>query len=172
RPAMLWNDNRARLEAGVYREGVALESRAGLRAAPGLTACKLAWLRTNEPDTARRTVRLSLCKDYLRLRMTGEFVTEPCDAAGTLLFDEAKRQWSDESLDLFGLQAEQLPRVIEGPEISGRLLPAIAARWGIDRPAVVIAGAGDGAAGAIGIGSTGPGRGCISLGSAAAIGNR
>ncbi|MHA6731271.1 xylulokinase [Devosia sp. A369] len=169
RPAMLWNDNRARLEAGIYREDVALESRAGLRAAPGLTACKLAWLRTNEPDTARRTVRISLCKDYLRLRMTGEFVTDPCDAAGTLLFDEAKRQWSDESLDLFGLQTEQLPRVIEGPEISGRLLPAIAARWGIDRPAVVIAGAGDGAAGAIGIGLTEPGRGFISLGTSAQI---
>src|SRR5690606_36899607 len=77
--------------------------------------------------------------------------------------------WSAESLDLFGLQAEQLPRVIEGPEISGRLLPAIAARWGIDRLAVVIAGAGDGAAGAIGIGLTEPGRGFISLGTSAQI---
>ena len=169
RPAMLWNDGRATREAAEATALPWLEPGAGLGPAPGLTACKHAWLARAEPATHARVARLTLCKDYLRLRMTGEHATDPCDAAGTLLFDEAARDWSDRALAAFGLSREMLPRVVEGPEPTGRLRAALARDWGFGTAPLVIAGAGDGAAGALGLGLVAPGAGFVSLGTSAQI---
>ncbi|TPE49897.1 xylulokinase [Amaricoccus solimangrovi] len=169
RPAILWNDTRATREAAEAAALPWLEAAAGLRPGPGMTACKHVWLARHEPDVAAATRRLTLCKDYLRLRMTGEHATDPCDAAGTLLLDEAARDWSDRALDHFGMPRVSLPRVVEGPEPTGRLRPALAAAWGLDAAPVVIAGAGDGAAGALGLGLVAPGEGFVSLGTSAQI---
>jgi xylulokinase len=167
RPAILWNDNRARAQAERFRTDLELEARAGLKAAPGLTACKIAWVQSNEQETWHLTARITLCKDYLRLRMTGIHATDPCDAAGTLLFDEIARDWCDRSLALFGLSRAMLPVVFEGPMSTGGLISSVAARWGLRPGTPVVAGAGDGAAGAIGIGATRSGSGFISLGTSA-----
>ena len=169
RPAMLWNDARATREAAEARGLGWLEAEAGLAPAPGLTAVKHRWLARAEPPTFAAARRLTLCKDYLRLRMTGTHATDPCEAAGTLLFDEASRGWSERALDAFGLARAMLPAVAEGPEATGRLRPGLAAEWGFDAAPLVIAGAGDGAAGALGLGLAREGEGFVSLGTSAQI---
>lgn len=168
-PAILWNDNRARDQAARAALLPGLEARAGLRPAPGLTACKLDWLAEHAPEIRSRTARITFCKDWLRLRMTGIHATDPCEAAGSLLLDEARRDWSDDSLRAFGLTRAMLPAVVEGPQATGPLHADLAARWGIAGRPVVVAGAGDGAAGAIGIGAVRPGTGFISIGTSAQI---
>ncbi|PZQ96117.1 MAG: xylulokinase [Cereibacter sphaeroides] len=167
--AILWNDNRAHNEAARATLLPGLEARSGLRPAPGLTACKLDWLARNDPARRDRIARITFCKDWLRLRMTGIHATDPCEAAGSLLFDEARRDWSEESLRAFGLHRIMLPPVLEGPAPTGHLLPELASRWGIAGKPVVVAGAGDGAAGAIGIGAVHPEQGFISVGTSAQI---
>lgn len=96
RPAILWHDGRAEAESRLLEERVpGLGRIAGVPAMPGLTAPKLVWLRAHEPEMAARVARVLLPKDYLRLRLTGEHVTDMSDAAGTLWLDQAKRDWSD-----------------------------------------------------------------------------
>lgn len=169
RPAIIWNDNRARIEADEAGSIPEIEAIAGLRPAPGLTACKLAWLDRNEPSLRQRLARITFCKDYLRLLMTGIHATDPCEAAGSLLFDEKRRTWSDFLLSRFGLAREMLPEVCEGPQVTGVLHSHLAMRWGLSGRPVVVAGAGDGAAGAIGIAAARSGRGFISIGTSAQI---
>ncbi len=137
--------NGAELEAAVPR----LRQIAGNIAMPGFTAPKLAWLRKHEPDLFARIATVLLPKDYVRLCMTGEKASDLSDSAGTLWLDVAARDWSDELLSATGLTRSHMPRLLEGTEVSGKLLPQVAARWGMD-PVAVAAGAGDNAAGAPG----------------------
>ena len=164
RPAILWNDSRsapacAQLEARVDVHGIT-----GNRAMPGFTAPKLLWLAEHEPDSFRKTARVLLPKDYLRLRLCGVYATDCSDASGTLWLDVGERRWSEPMLNATGLTLEHMPRVVEGSEPTGTLRPELAAAWGM-RPDVLIAGgAGDQAAGAIGIGTVAPGAANLSLG--------
>lgn len=164
RPAILWNDGRSMAECAEL-EAAEPASRAitGNLAMPGFTAPKLAWVRRHEPETFARTASVLLPKDWLRLVLTGEKASDLSDAAGTLWLDVARREWSDAMLAATGLTRAQMPQLFEGPEVTGALRGSVAAAWGMDRVPVV-AGAGDNAAGAVGVGVIADGDGLLSLG--------
>lgn len=170
RPAILWNDGRAVEECATLTATVPrLAEIAGVVAMPGFTAPKLLWMRAHEPEEFGRIRHIVLAKDTVRLRLTGEIVTDMADAAGTLLLDERSRDWSEPILAAVGLSREQAPRLLEGNAPSGMLRREIASAWGLPHPVVVAAGGGDSAAGAIGIGAFAEGDSFISLGTSAQI---
>jgi xylulokinase len=122
RPAILWNDQRTGAECAEIEQLVGLErlvSLTGNRALPGFTAPKLLWLRRHEPDVYRSIRRVTLPKDYVRFRLTGEWVIDAADASGTLLFDVAHRRWSDDVLSALEVPRDWLPPVYESTEIAG-----------------------------------------------------
>ena len=141
RPAILWNDQRTATECAAIEERVGLErliELTGNRALTGFTAPKLLWLRANEPDVYARISQVLLPKDYVRFQLTGARAIDAADASGTLLFDVAHRCWSDEVLDALELPREWLPDVHEGTEIAGAGDQAAAALGvGVDRPGPV-----------------------------------
>ncbi|MCA8425054.1 xylulokinase [Burkholderia seminalis] len=164
RPAILWNDGRADAEcAELERLAPTLRAVAGNLAMPGFTAPKLLWVRRHEPDVFARIAHVLLPKDYLRYRLTGTFATDPSDAAGTLWLDVAKRDYDDGLLAACGLSRAQVPAVFEGNRIAGTLLPGVARSLGL-REIPVVAGGGDNAAGAVGVGIVRPGDALLSLG--------
>jgi xylulokinase len=170
RPAILWNDGRchaecAELEAAAPR----LHDIAGNLAMPGFTAPKLLWVRKHEPEVFARVKSVLLPKDWLRLQLTGDKVSDPSDAAGTLWLDVARRDWSDELLGACGLTRSHMPRLVEASQPSGVLKPELAKAWGLGAEVIVAGGAGDNAASAIGIGATAPGDGFISLGTSGVL---
>ena len=157
RPAILWNDGRTAAECAEIEERIGLDeliALTGNRALTGFTAPKLLWLRRHEPDAYARIARIALPKDYVRMRLCGEHVIDASDASGTLLLDVARRRWSDEVLEALGLDPAWLPRVLESPEVSGITADGVP----------VAAGAGDQAAGALGVGVDRPGPLSIALG--------
>ncbi|KZE35531.1 xylulokinase [Chelatococcus daeguensis] len=165
RPAILWNDGRAHAEcAALARRLPTLGHVAGVPAMPGFTAPKLLWLATNEPETFRRVARVLLPKDYIRFRLTGEAVTDMSDAAGTLWLDEARRDWSDDILAATGLTRAHMPRLVEGTALAGSLQATMAQALGLPAGLPVAGGAGDAAAGGIGIGAVNDGDAFLSLG--------
>src|SRR5436190_6642394 len=165
RPAILWNDGRsARQCEQLEAAAPMLRSVAGNAAMPGFTAPKLLWVRDREPDIFARTARVLLPKDWLRLGLTGEHASEMSDASGTLWLDVGRRDWSDELLAACHLTRARMPRLVEGSEVSGRLRPALATRWGMDANIVIAGGGGDNAASAVGVGAVRPNQGFVSLG--------
>jgi xylulokinase len=145
RPAILWNDGRTQAQCDEIEARVGFErlvELTGNRALAGFTAPKLLWLAEHEPDVYARLAHVLLPKDYVRLRLTGEHGIDVADASGTLLFDVARRCWSDEVLDALEVDPAWLPRAFESPELSG------VTHGGVP----VAAGAGDQAAGALGVG--------------------
>jgi xylulokinase len=151
RPAMLWNDQRTAAECAEIEERVGLArliELTGNRALTGFTAPKLLWLRTHEPETYARIRHILLPKDYVRFRRTGEHAIDVADASGTLLFDVANRRWSEDVLDALEIPREWLPPSYESTEI---------------------AGAGDQAAGALGVGIEGPGALSVVLGTSGVV---
>ena len=164
RPAILWNDGRCAEECALLEDNVADARRiTGNLMMPGFTAPKLLWVERHEPAVFRQIDKVLLPKDYLRLRMTGEFASDMSDAAGTMWLDVAKRDWSDVMLEACQLTREQMPALFEGSEITGVLKADIAQAWGM--PAVpVVAGGGDNAAGAVGVGMVDPGQAMLTLG--------
>jgi xylulokinase len=165
RPAILWNDGRSTAECRELMQAVPdIASIAGVEAMPGFLAPKLLWLRRHEPEVFQRIQRIMLPKDYLRLRLTGAFATDMADAAGTLLLDEAERDWSPRLVEAAGVRLDQLPQLLEGSQASGRLKASLAAAWGLGNDVPVAAGGGDAACGAVGIGAVEDGDAFISLG--------
>jgi xylulokinase len=151
RPAILWNDQRTAAECAEIEERVDLErliALTGNRALTGFTAPKLLWLRRHEPDVYGRIHRIVLPKDYVRLRLTGEWAIDAADASGTLLFDVAERRWSEEMLAALELPAEWLPPVGESTDV---------------------AGAGDQQAAALGVGVIEPGAVSVVLGTSGVV---
>ena len=145
RPAILWNDQRTAAECEEIEQRIGLErliAATGNRALTGFTAPKLLWLEKHEPDVHERIAHILLPKDYVRLRLCGERAIDVADASGTLLFDVARREWSSEVCEALGVPAEWLPRALESPEVSGETAGGTP----------VAAGAGDQAAGALGVG--------------------
>jgi xylulokinase len=162
RPAILWNDQRTATECAEIEARVGLRELvrlSGNRALPGFTAPKLLWLRRHEPETYERIAHVLLPKDYVRLRLTGERVTDVADASGTLLLDVAHRRWSEELLQALELPAAWLPALVESPVVSGRTGDGIP----------VAAGAGDQAAGALGVGVDRPGPLSVVLGTSGVV---
>ena len=162
RPAILWNDQRTEAECVEIEERVGLArliQLTGNRALTGFTAPKLLWLRRHEPTTYAQVAHVLLPKDYVRLRLTGEHVIDVADASGTLLFDVARRRWSQEMLEALELDAAWLPRALESPEVSGETVAGIP----------VAAGAGDQAAAALGVGVDRPGPVSVVLGTSGVV---
>ncbi len=155
RPAMLWNDGRTGPQCVEITQRVGAErliSIAGNPALAGFQAPKVLWLREHEPHHYTRVRRVLLPKDFIRLQLTGEYASDASDAAGTLLLDLKRRDWSDEIVQVLEIPREWLPRVYEGPEVTGRLTRAAAEELGLPTGLPVIAGGGDNAAAAIGTG--------------------
>lgn len=169
RPAILWNDVRAAAECAVLeRSFPALRATTGNIAMPGFTAPKLMWLRAHEPQVFAATRTVLLPKAWLRFRLTGELVEDMSDASGTLWLDVGVRDWSDAALAATGMDRAAMPRLVEGNAPAGRLRPEIAAAWGMG-PALLAGGAGDNAAGAIGLGAIRPGQAFVSLGTSGVL---
>ena len=168
RPAILWNDQRTARECAEIEDRVGLErllALTGNRALTGFTAPKLLWLRHHEPEAYARIARVMLPKDYVRLRLTGEWAIDASDASGTLLLDVAERRWSDEVLDALELPRHWLPPVLESPERAGETC----ARDTVSPGTPVAAGAGDQPAAAVGVGATAPGRLSVVLGTSGVV---
>ena len=161
RPALLWNDGRTAAECEEIERLVGRErlvELTGNRAATGFTAPKLLWVRRHEPEVWARIRHVMLPKDYVRFRLTGELGTDASDASGTLLFDVARRRWSDDVLEALEIPPGWLPPVRESVEAAGRA-----------GDAVVAAGAGDQAAAALGLGVVQPGPVSVVLGTSGVV---
>ena len=162
RPAILWNDQRTEAECVEIEERIGLArliQLTGNRALTGFTAPKLLWLRRHEPTTYAEVAHVLLPKDYVRLRLTGEHAIDVADASGTLLFNVARRRWSQEMLEVLELDPAWLPQALESPEISGETVAGIP----------VAAGAGDQAAAALGVGVDRPGPVSVVLGTSGVV---
>ena len=170
RPAILWNDGRSGAQCEALMQAVPeLAAITGNLAMPGFTAPKLQWVRENEPDIFAKTRKVLLPKDWLRLMLTGEAVSDMSDAAGTLWLDVAQRDWSDRLLAATGLTRDHMPRLVEGSACAARVKPDICTRWGLPDDVLVAGGAGDNAASAVGMGLVRPGQGFVSLGTSGVV---
>lgn len=164
RPCMLWNDGRSFQECESLIESCPeLLIRSGNLAMPGFTAPKVLWVKHYEPDLYAQLKTVLLPKDYINYRLTGLLTTDCSDAAGTLWLDPKTRQWDDVLLKVCGLSQENMPKVHEACDVIGKLTLEVADVLGLPQVPVV-AGAGDNAAGAVGMGIINPGQGLLSLG--------
>jgi xylulokinase len=155
RPALIWCDQRTPEQCLAITERVGADRLIELTSNPALTGFtlpKLLWVRDHEPDIWARVRTVLLPKDYVRLRLTGERATDVADASGTLLFDVAKRRWSRAMLDAMEMDGAYLPAVFESPEVTGQVSESGATATGLRAGTPVVAGAGDQAAGAVGMG--------------------
>ncbi|MCC0029784.1 MAG: xylulokinase [Brucellaceae bacterium] len=169
RPCILWNDVRSHKEARALDSDPAFRRISGNIVFPGFTAPKLVWVKENEPEHFDKTAKVLLPKDYLRLWLTGDYISEMSDSAGTSWLDTAARAWSDTLLEASGMRAEQMPALVEGSEPGGELRGELAARWGMDGPVVVAGGGGDNAASAIGMGVVHAGSAFVSIGTSGVL---
>jgi xylulokinase len=156
RRALLWNDQRTKEECDeIERRGGGRNKLIELVANPaltGFTAPKILWLRNHEPKNFDKLAKVLLPKDEIRRRLTGEFATEVSDASGMLLLDVAKRRWSKKLLDKLELDESLLAKCYESEQVTGKLMPSIAKQLGLSTDCVVVGGAGDCAANAVGTG--------------------
>ncbi|WP_099222856.1 xylulokinase [Listeria costaricensis] len=166
RPAILWNDVRTTAECEQITEalGERLLEITKNRALEGFTLPKLLWVRENEPENWARAVRFLLPKDYLGFRMTGQQQMDFSDAAGTLLLDLARREWSAEMLERFDLPVTLCPRLVASTDRIGTVLPELAAEWGLPEGIAVFAGGADNACAAVGAGILAEGSAMLSIG--------
>jgi xylulokinase len=170
RPAILWNDSRSSAEcAELEARWPELRAVTGNKAMPGFTAPKLLWVAHHEPEIFARTVLVVLPKAYIRLVLSGEAIEEMSDAAGSLWLDVGKRDWSDAALAATGLSRSHMPRLVEGSAPAGRLRADLVQRWGMVKVPLFAGGAGDNAAGAVGLGAIAPGSAFISLGTSGVL---
>jgi xylulokinase len=170
RPVILWNDGRAYDECrALAAECPDLATIAGVAPLPGFTAPQLMWLARHEPETRRRIARLLLPKDYLGLRLHGRHVTDPSDAAGTLLFDQQAGRWSEPLIAAAGIDPAWLPEIRPSASVAGPVTPDAGRALGLPAGLPVAVGAGDTAAGGVGLGAVGPGDAVISIGTSGQI---
>ena len=172
RPAILWNDQRTGAECDEIRTRVGFErlvAITGNDALTGFTAPKILWMRNHEPDLYGRIGHVLLPKDFVRLRLTGEYACDRADGGGTLLFDHAARTWSSEVLAALDIPAVWLPPTFEGPEVTGTVSATGAAATGLAAGTPVVAGGGDQAASAVGTGAVAPGIVTASLGTSGVV---
>ncbi|MDW8052667.1 MAG: xylulokinase [Armatimonadota bacterium] len=172
RPALLWCDQRTAAECAWITERVGESTVLQTTLNPVLTgfqAGKIIWLRNHEPAHFARVRRVLLPKDFIRYRLTGEAATEVSDASGTALFDVPKRDWAYDILDTLELPREWFPKVYESPEITGRVSAQAAQATGLAEGTPVVGGAGDQAAGAVGVGVVESGRASVSIGTSGVV---
>lgn len=172
RPAILWIDQRTAMQCDDIRQRVGprrLVEVTGNDALTGFTAPKLRWVADEEPDRFARVAHVLLPKDHVRLQLTGALALDKADGAGTLLFDLAARDWSQEVLDALGFDAAWFPTTYEGPAVTGEVTSAAAEATGLLAGTPVVAGGGDQAANAVGVGVVDPGTMALSLGTSGVV---
>ncbi|MEM6985978.1 MAG: xylulokinase [Pseudomonadota bacterium] len=169
RPCILWNDSRAHTEAAALDQTPDVRSISGNIVFPGFTAPKLKWVQEHEPEHYARVAKVLLPAAYLNFYLTGDYVADMSDSAGTSWLDVEQRNWSDTLLTAGGMTASQMPRLVEGCARAGTLRPNLADTWGVPRDVVVAGGAGDNAAAACGIGVLKEGAGFLSLGTSGVL---
>ncbi len=172
RPALLWCDQRTEKQCAEITEHIGKERLIELVCNPaitGFTLPKLLWVRENEPENWGKVRSALLPKDYIRLRLSGDKASDVADSSGTLMLDVQKRKWSDEVLAAFEIDARLLPRVYESIEVTGTVSESGAAATGLRSGTLIIAGAGDNAAGAIGMGIVENGKVSATIGTSGVI---
>jgi xylulokinase len=172
RPSIIWCDQRTESECRWLDETIGRDRLLQLTSNPALTnftLTKLLWVRRHEPDVWRRVAHVLLPKDYVRFCLSGEYAIDVADASGTLLFDVARRRWSQEMLDGTGIDRRVLPATFESPEICARVTREAASSTGLREGTPIAAGAGDQAAGAIGLGITRPGAVSATIGTSGVV---
>jgi xylulokinase len=172
RPALIWCDVRTEKQCTELNERIGAERLIQLTcnpALPNFTLTKFLWVRENEPENWKRVRSVMLPKDYVRFRLTGERAIDVADASGTLMLDVARRKWSDAVLQAAEIDASLLPRVFESPDICGKISAAGAEATGLAVGTPVVAGAGDQAAGATGIGIVTPGTVSATIGTSGVV---
>jgi xylulokinase len=169
RPCILWNDGRSFKEAAELDADPRFRKITGNIVFPGFTAPKLVWVQRNEPKIFGDVARVLLPKDYVRLWLSGDYASDMSDSAGTSWLDVAKRDWSAALLAATHLHRDQMPKLHEGTEPTGKLRSVLASRWGMDHAPVIAGGAGDNAASACGVGTVAPGAAFVSLGTSGVL---
>ena len=172
RPAILWNDQRTQAQCDEIHRRVGRErfiQITGNAALTGFTAPKLLWVQQNEPEVYARARHVLLPKDYVRYRLTGVYAMDKADGAGTALFDLKQRTWSAAVLELLGIPADWLPPTFEGPQITGAVTAEAAALTGLRAGTPVVAGGGDQAAQAVGVGAVEPGVVALTVGTSGVV---
>ena len=172
RPAILWNDGRTAEETDWLNTVIGKEKLSALTgniAFAGFTAPKLLWMQKHEPENFKRIAKIMLPKDYINYRLTGVHACDYSDASGMLLLDVEHKCWSKEMLEICGLQESQMPRLFESFEVIGRIQGFVSGALGLPRDCLVVAGAGDNAAAAVGTGVVGEGGCNISLGTSGTL---
>ncbi len=172
RPALIWCDVRTEKQCRELTEKNGASKLIQLTcnpALPNFTLTKFMWVRENEPQNWKRVRSVMLPKDYVRFRLSGERATDMADASGTLLLDVANRRWSGEIMQAAGIEASLLPRLFESPEICGKISATGAAATGLPVGTPVVAGAGDQAAGAVGMGIVAPGAVSATIGTSGVV---
>ena len=172
RPAILWNDQRTAAECDEIRERVGrshLIAVTGNDALAGFTAPKVLWVRRHEPEAYARAAHILLPKDYIRLRLTGDYAMDKADGSGTLLFDLAARDWSAEVVAALDIPQFWLPPTHEGPAVTGAVSDEAAVLTGLAAGIPVMAGGGDQSAQAVGVGAIEPGIVAVTLGTSGVV---
>ncbi len=172
RPAILWNDQRTASQCDSIRLKLGRENLiriTGNDALTGFTAPKILWVQENEPEIWKRARHILLPKDYVRYKLTGKFMMDRADGAGTILFDLAKRDWSPEVLSALDIPAELLPPTCEGTDVTGELSSSVASELGLPAGIPIFGGGGDQAASAVGTGAVRAGVVSVSLGTSGVV---
>lgn len=169
RPCILWNDTRSHAEAARLDQTPNVRALSGNIVFPGFTAPKLDWVRTHEPEVFDKVAKVLLPAAYLNYYLTGDYVADMSDSAGTSWLDTGRRDWSDRLLDAGHMRRDQMPRLVEGAQAAGDLRADLRARWGLKGPVTIAGGAGDNAAAACGIGAMAEGQGFVSLGTSGVL---
>jgi xylulokinase len=169
RPCILWNDTRSQTQAAVLDGDEKVRALSGNIVFPGFTAPKMLWVQQNEPDIFKNVAKVLLPAAYLNYYLTGEYVADMSDSAGTSWLDVGARDWSDYLLDAGHMRCDQMPRLVDGSQPAGTLRSALKADWGLSQTVTVAGGAGDNAAAACGIGAMREGQGFVSLGTSGVL---
>jgi xylulokinase len=172
RPSILWNDQRTQAQCDEIHRRIGREKFiqiTGNVALTGFTAPKILWVKENEPDIYARAAHVLLPKDYVRYKLTGEYAMDKADGAGTVLMDLKQRDWSDEVLAALEIPRTWMPPLYEGPQITGHITPETADATGLVAGTPVMAGGGDQAAQAVGVGAITEGIVALTLGTSGVV---
>ena len=172
RPSIIWCDQRTAKEVEWMNENVGEKKLIEITANPALTgwtAAKILWVKNNEPENFAKIAHILLPKDFLRFVLTNEYATEVSDASGMQLLDVPNRKWSDELISAFGLEKSWFGKVYESCEVTGTLTKCMAEELGLNEGTIVVGGAGDNAAAAIGTGVCEDGKAFTTIGTSGVV---
>ena len=168
-PCILWNDTRASREAALLDAMPSFREISGNIVFAGFTAPKLVWLKKHQPDIFARIAKVLLPKDYINFWLTGRYISDMSDGAGTAWLDSGAREWSEQLLSKSAMRGDQMPELVEGCAPIGQLKSHIAQQWQIETPVTVVGGAADNAAAACGVGVLREGDAFVSLGTSGVL---